>query len=102
MTTKISSALAVLVVAAPPAARLIAPLGCAVEPLVHAPEAVQSARIGGIGVINDDVLERERAHARPLARVRGHVGSGHGRELGGSALTAGFWLHVQPLAALLV
>src|SRR5712691_11892101 len=33
------SALVVLVVATPPDARLVAPLGCAVEPLVHAPEA---------------------------------------------------------------
>src|SRR5207247_8241854 len=74
-----SSALLVLVVAAPPDARLVAPLGSAVEPLVHAPEAVQSARIGGIGVINDTALEHERAHARPLARVRGYVGSGHRR-----------------------
>ena len=32
----------------------------AVEPLVHAPEAVQYARIGGIGVVNDAVLEYER------------------------------------------
>src|SRR5256712_3771369 len=74
------SALVVLVVAAPPEARLVAPLGCAVEPLVHAPEAVHSARIGGIGVMDHAILERERAQARPLARVRGHVGSGHGRE----------------------
>src|SRR5881409_3687192 len=77
------SALVVLVVAAPPGARLVAPLGGAVEPLVHAPEAVQSARIGGIGVVDGAVLERERAHARPLARVRGHVGSGHGSERSG-------------------
>src|SRR5881392_1483181 len=84
------SALVVLVVAAPPGARLVAPLGGAVEPLVHAPEAVQSARIGGIGVVDDAVLEHERAHARPLARVRGHVGSGHGRELGDRPLAAGF------------
>src|SRR5438093_5621144 len=70
----------VLVVAAPPDARLVASLRCAVEPLVHAPEAVQSARIGGIGVVDDAILERERAHARPLARVRGDVGSAHGRE----------------------
>src|SRR5437899_287132 len=77
---RLRSALVVLVVAAPPDARLVAPLGGAVEPLVHAPEAVQSARIGGIGVVDDAVLERERAHARPLARVRGHVGSDHGRE----------------------
>src|SRR6266545_3560826 len=78
----VRSALVVLIVAAPPDARLVTPLGCAVEPLVHAPEAIQSARIGGIGVVDDAVLERERAHARPLARVRGYVGSGHGRDLG--------------------
>src|SRR5207244_6424250 len=77
------SALLVLVVAAPPDARLVAPPGGAVEPLVHAPEAVQSARIGGIGVVDNASLERERAHARPLARVRGHVGSAHGRERSG-------------------
>src|SRR2546423_6541376 len=77
------SSLVVLVMAAPPDARLVAPLGGAVEPLVHAPKAVQSARIGGVGVVDDAVLERERAHARPLARVRGHVGSGHRRERGG-------------------
>src|SRR5580658_7808584 len=49
------SALAVLVVAAPPDARLAAPLGGAIEPLVHAPEAVQSARIGGISMVDDAV-----------------------------------------------
>src|SRR3989442_6757490 len=57
----------VLVVAAPPDARLVASLGGAVEPLVHAPEAVQSARIGGIGAVGDAVLEHVRAHALPLA-----------------------------------
>src|SRR5438132_10437895 len=71
----------VLVVAAPPDARFVAPLGRAIEPLVHAPQAVQSARIGGIGVVNDAVLERERAHARPLAYVGVHVGAAHGSEL---------------------
>src|SRR5882672_8597172 len=75
----IHSAFAVLVVAAPPDARLVAPLWGAVEPRVHAPDGVQSARIGGVGVIRDAVLERERAHAGPLARVRGHIGSGHDR-----------------------
>src|SRR6266404_3783934 len=79
---RLRSALVVLVVAAPPGARLVAPLGGAVEPLVHAPEAVQSARIGGIGVVDDAVLEHECTHARSLARVRGHVGSGHGRVIG--------------------
>src|SRR5207248_2058668 len=38
----------VLVVAAPPDADFIASFGGAIEPLVHAPEAVQSARIRGI------------------------------------------------------
>ena len=61
----------------------------------------QSARIGGIGVVDDAALERERAHARPLARVRGHVGSGHGRELGDTPLAAGFpdRRHVHRVAA---
>src|SRR6266496_2700834 len=76
------SALIVLVVPAPPYPRLVASLGGAVEPLVHAPEAVQSARIGGIGVVDNAVLDHERAHARSLARIRGHVGSGHDRILG--------------------
>src|SRR5256885_8182824 len=76
------SPLVVFVVAAPPDARLVAPLGSAVEPLVHAPEGVHSARIGGIGVVDDAVLERERAHARPIERIRGRVGSAYGRELG--------------------
>src|SRR5258706_5189028 len=48
-----SSALVVLVVAAPPDACLIAPFGGAVEPLVHAPETIQSARIAGICVVDD-------------------------------------------------
>src|SRR5713101_5361916 len=50
---RLRSALVVLVVAAHPDARLVAPPGCAVEPLVQAPEAVQSARIGGIGVVDE-------------------------------------------------
>ena len=74
--------------AAPPDARLFASLGGAVEPLVHAPEAVQSARVSGISVVDDAVREHERAHARPLAGVRGHVGSGHGRDLGDRPLVA--------------
>src|SRR6266853_1000727 len=79
------SALVVLIVAAPPDAGLVASAWRVVEPLEHAPEGVEpvpSARISGIGVVGDAVLERERAHARPLARVSRRVGSGHGRELG--------------------
>src|SRR5688572_11538863 len=83
------SALVVFVVAAPPdATRLVAPLGGAVEPLVHAPEAVQPARVGGIGVVDGAVVEREGAHAGPLARIRSHVGSAHGREQGFRPLAA--------------
>src|SRR5262249_46075237 len=67
---------------APPDALFVAPLGGAVEPLVHAPEAVESARIRGIGVVDDTVLAHERAHARSLARICRHIGSGHGRHLG--------------------
>src|SRR5215813_3973943 len=73
------SALLVLVVATPPCARFVAPFWRAVEPLVHAPKAVQSAPKGGVGVVDNAVLDRERAHAGPLARVRGHVGSAHSR-----------------------
>ena len=40
--------------AAPPDAGLVAPLRRAIEPLIHAPEAVQSARIGGISVRNEE------------------------------------------------
>src|SRR5688500_8881657 len=80
---RLRSALVVLVVAAEPGTGLVAPLGCAVEPLVHAPETVQPARIGGIGVVDNAVLERERAHAWPLPRVRRHVGSGHVSERSG-------------------
>src|SRR5258708_16148767 len=83
------SALVVLVVAAPPDARLAAPLGGAVEPLVHAPDSVHPARIGGIGVVDDAVLEHERADARSVARVRRHVGSSHGRDHGDRPLAAG-------------
>src|SRR4051794_35983008 len=78
----------ILVVAAPPDTRLVASPGGAVEPLVHTPEGVQSARIGGVSVVDDAVLECERAHARPIALVRGRVGSAHGRELGLCLLTA--------------
>src|SRR5271154_2066381 len=67
----------VAIAVAQPVTRLIAPFGGAIEPLVHAPEPVQPARKGGIGVVNDAVLECERAHSRPLPRVGGHVGAGH-------------------------
>src|SRR5262245_25411200 len=68
---------AVLVMVAPPVARLVAALGCAVEPLVCAPQAIQAPRVGGIGVVDGAVLEHEGAHARPLPRVRRDIGAGH-------------------------
>src|SRR5574341_1340852 len=69
----------VLVVAAHPKSAFVPPKWRPVEPLVNAPEDVQSARIGGIGVVYDAVLEHERAQARPIARVGGRVGSACGR-----------------------
>src|ERR1700741_4762467 len=53
------------------AARLVPPRWRRVEPLVHAPEAVQAARVRRVRVVDDSVLERERAHARAFARVGG-------------------------------
>src|SRR3989442_15174032 len=85
----IASAFVVLIVAAPPEARLVAPLGGAVEPLVHAPQAVHAAGIGGIGVVDDAVLECERAQALPLTYERRPVGAGSGCDLGGRSLLAG-------------
>src|ERR1700722_10406963 len=76
------SALEVLVMAAEPRARFVASLWRPVEPLVHAPDAVQTPCIGGIGVVDDTVLEHERAQARPIAPVRRRVRSAACRELG--------------------
>src|SRR5215470_3836124 len=56
------SVLAILVVAPEPDVFLVAAQGSAVEPLVHPPETVQPARVRGIRVVYDAVLERERAH----------------------------------------
>src|SRR5262252_4000261 len=58
---------AVLVVAAPPKTGLVAPAWRAVKPLVHAPQAVQPARVRRVGVVDDATLKRERAHAGPFA-----------------------------------
>src|SRR6266536_6289438 len=54
---------------------LVAPAWRAVEPLVHAPETVQPARVRRVGVVDDAILEREGAHPRQLARVRRGVRS---------------------------
>ena len=39
-------------------------------------------------MIDDAVFENEGAHARPLARVGGHIGSGHDRILNDRPLAA--------------
>src|SRR5262249_57776655 len=66
---------AVIVVVAPPDGGLVAPAWCAVKPLVHAPQAVQPARVRRVGVVYNAVLEHERAHAGPFSRVRRPVRS---------------------------
>src|SRR5262249_37537415 len=54
----------------------VRPLGSRSEPLPHATEGMQPARIGRIGMVDDAVLEHESAHARPLAQVRGPINPG--------------------------
>src|SRR5512132_661437 len=71
----------VLVVPPKPRPRFVAPLWRTVEPLVHSPERVEAASVGGVGEVHDAVGECERAHARRLAGVGGDVGASHGREL---------------------
>src|SRR5262249_44444587 len=86
----------VLVVASPPHAfRFVATLGRAVEPLVHTPHPVQSARKGGIGMEDCAVLECERTHTRPFANVCGHISSSRGRVI---AYRRPFHLSCHPLA----
>src|SRR3984957_1635395 len=66
----------VLVTMAQPCAVVVTPLGCAIEPLIHAPNTIHAAGIGGIGVIHDAVLEHEGAQPRPVTREGGHIGAG--------------------------
>ena len=63
----------VLVVPTEPQPGLVTPLRRPVKPLVHSPERIKAARVGGVGVVDDAVLERERAHTRRLAGVGGDV-----------------------------
>src|SRR5207245_4392607 len=94
--------LAVLVVAFPPDPRLITSFGCAIEPLVCAPEIVQSARIRRIGVVDDAILEHKGTHTRSLTNVRRRIRSAHScerrspiwcraRELGGFPSSRPHW-----------
>src|SRR5215469_5995413 len=61
--------LVVLVVAAPPEARLIAPQRRPVEPLIHAPQTVHAAGVARVGVVNVAVLHGECADAWPFTAV---------------------------------
>src|SRR5256884_2375433 len=72
----------VLVMAAPPEPRLVPALGRAVEPLVHAPEAVHPALVRGVGVVHNPILQHERAHTGPFLPVRRPVCSNARSELG--------------------
>src|SRR5258708_3332540 len=96
---RLRSALVVVVMAAEPRPGPLASLRRPAEPLVHTPEAVQSAHIGGIGVVDDAVLAHERAQARPIACVCGGVGSAHGGELCDGLRDR---YHVQSVATALV
>src|SRR4051812_19701198 len=80
------AAVLVFVMAAPPDACLVAAERRTVEPLVHAPQAVQPARIGGVGMVDDAVLERECAHAGRLPRERRRIRADTCRDLGERAL----------------
>src|SRR2546428_8130239 len=72
----------VLVMTAPPEPRLVAPLRRAVEPLVHAPEAVHPALVRGVGVVHNPILQHERAHTATFLPVRRPVCSNARSELG--------------------
>ncbi len=67
-----------------PRPRFVPPIRRPVEPLVHSPERVEAARVGGVCVVDDAVGEYERTHARRLAGVDGDIGAGHGREPAGA------------------
>ena len=66
----------VFVVASPPHAALVAPERGAVEPCVHAPEAVNASSVCRVGVEHDAILEGECAHAGPLFSERHGIGAG--------------------------
>src|SRR5207302_812657 len=80
----------VFVAAAPPraSARLVASLRRPVEPLIHPPQAVEAARVGGVRVVDDAVLERERAHARRFAEERVEIDAHALREAPGMSAFA--------------
>src|SRR4029079_9909766 len=72
----------------PPRRRLVAALGRAVEPLVHAPDRVDAAAVGRIRVVDDAVQLLEGAEAGPLADVGRGVRAERSRELRDGAVAA--------------
>src|SRR5262249_17446213 len=94
------SLIVLIFIVTPPPDRvvLVPPFRRAVKQLIHSPQTVESARVLGISVVNDSVLEGERAHARSLAHVRRRIGSTHGRERGSPFAGAFPW----PLALVVV
>lgn len=72
----------VFIMALPPEAEVlfVAPARCAIEPLIHAPETVEPARVCRVCVVHDAVVENERAHAGRLAPVSRPVGSASTRD----------------------
>src|SRR4051794_36966458 len=81
MACSVISALAVFVAAAPPHALLVAALRRAIEPLIGAPQTVEAAGVGRIGVVDDTILQDEGAHARPIAHEGRAIGARAGRDL---------------------
>src|SRR6185312_14070876 len=70
------------------AAGLVSAPGRAIEPGIDAPDAVDAAGIGGIGVVDDVVFADEGAHARPVALIGRQIGAAHRGELADCALAA--------------
>src|SRR5688572_25657666 len=63
----------VFIVALPPEPVLVATQGRAVQPLVHVPEVIEPARVGGIRVIDLAILFDEGAHAGAIPSVGGRI-----------------------------
>ena len=97
----------VLVAALPPGAVLIAALWCAIEPREHAPQGVEPAGIGGVGVKNLSIVERRR-RSSPEARADRSAGRLRNRrralpvKSAASAGMGGFLMEVIVVAAILL
>src|SRR5216684_8331965 len=81
----------VLVVAAPPQAGLVATERRAVEPWIHAPEGVYPSLVCRVGLVDQAILQRERAHAGPLSPVGRPVRSDQRRELSDEGILLSLW-----------